>query len=181
MPIRVTGCGLLSLADDFCATNGYTRSQAVQAAGYYSFRPDGSTRLHFTDFYQEITDTRKALGFPSYQDEPDEEEEAPEPTEMEEAIANHFPEVDEDDIAEFARTMSDDFDFTPEQMRDSFRGKYANTEEFAKAHYRETTDEGIPSALEGHIDWAGVYDSEYESSHDIYEYGGDSYFFYIGG
>jgi hypothetical protein len=181
MPIRVTGCGLLSLVNDFSAANGYTRTQAVEAAGYYSFKEDGSRRLHFTDFYQAIVDTKTSLGLAPYVHEPDKEEDEPEPTEMEAAIAEHFPEVDEDDIADFASAMSDDFDFTPEEMRDNFRGKYENEEEFAEAYYRETEQCGIPSKLEGNIDWAGVYSSEYESEHDTYEYEGRFYFFYIGG
>lgn len=188
MPHRVTGYGLLTLVSDFNrAAPGYeSRARVAVAAGYYTIKPDGSTRIDFLAFYGELIRVKTLLGLftPPDPDESDEDEdEDNELTKMEETILARFPEVDEEDLADFAKAMEEDFSFTPQDVVDNFRGHYSSSTEFAEAEYENQHGYNIPTMLQAHIDWDGVYDSEYDRDHDYYECPSNNklYFFYIGG
>jgi hypothetical protein len=49
----ITGQDLVNFRND-CRANGMTNSQIVREAGYVSRRNDGTERVHYTSFYQEL-------------------------------------------------------------------------------------------------------------------------------
>lgn len=178
MSFRVTGNGLLTLFNDFkndilfyegCHYSNTAR--AVIAAGYYSFKSDGSIRLHFVTFYEAL---RAAMGLPELEDEDEDEE--PELSEMAQAVVDKFPEVDEEDAQDFADFLKE-LGITVAELNDRYIGTYKSNEEFAEEEYKKQYGDNIPTELCGHIDWEGVYDDEYYSSTDSYEYNGQNYYF----
>jgi len=164
MSFRVTGNGLLTLFNDF-------KNDAVTAAGYYSYKSDGSIRLHFVAFYKALCAAR---GLPELEDEDEDEE--PGLSEMAQAVVDKFSEVDEDDAQDFADFL-DELGITVAELDQRYVGTNKSNEEFAEEQYKQQYGDNIPTELCGHIDWDGVYDDEHYHSTDSYEYNGQNYYF----
>lgn len=63
MAHRVTGNGLVTLAKEFSGTNNpFPITLKAIAAGYYSHKPDGSIRIHYTDYFCALIQAKKDLG-----------------------------------------------------------------------------------------------------------------------
>ena len=57
---KITGSALLKLRDEMMA-EGYKTAAIVREAGYIGTKKDGSERLHFTEFYEEILIARGVM------------------------------------------------------------------------------------------------------------------------
>ncbi len=181
MAHRVTGNGLATLVADFSTDNVpfYNRPRMVAAAGYYSYKIDGSIRFHFVDFYEALIRAKKDLGiWVEPTPEPNEEEEEDNWTDLDRAVMRQFPEVDEDDVCDFSDSLSTDFCITAESLSEQFVGKYESEKEAAKAIYEnENPDNTIPLVLEPHIDWQGVWDYTYTHTYNSHEHNCSFYIF----
>lgn len=170
MPTKVTGAGLLSLVKDFGADA--PKSQLVSAAGY--IRPDG--KLAWTAFYEALLSARGVL--PSQQPLTYEEEDPN--REWCQAIAEHLPEVDEQDARDWVAKELDDLGIeTEEQLQDAFYGAYSTWTFYEDLgnEYLENCGERIPEVLQGCVDWERLWDSLLRYDLDTFEFGGLTYAF----
>lgn len=176
MAHRVTGNGLVTLVTDFSTDNVpfYSRPRMVAAAGYYSYKIDGSIRFNFVDFYEALIQAKKDLGI--WAEPTPESDDEPEWTDLDRAVMKEFPEVDEDDVTNFSDALSTDFGITANSLTKSFVGKYSSEEEIAQSMFYADGEE-VPYLLKCHIDWQGVWDDELSHDYNIHEYNKTLYVF----
>ena len=170
MPTKVTGAGLLSLVKDFGADA--PKSQLVSAAGY--IRPDG--KLAWTAFYEALLSARGVL----LSQQPLTYEEEDPDREWCQAIAEHLPEVDEQDARDWVAKELDDLGIeTKEQLQDAFYGAYSTWTFYEELgnEYLENCGERIPEVLQGCVDWERLWDSLLRYDLDTFEFGNLTYVF----
>jgi hypothetical protein len=170
MPSQVTGAGLLSLVKDF--GDDCPKSTLVSAAGY--IRPDG--KLAWTAFYEALLSAKGAL--PSQQELTYDEEDPD--REWCQAIAQHLPEVDEQDARDWVAKELDDLGIeTEDQLQAAFYGAYSTWsfyEEFC-SEYLDNSCERIPEILQNCINWERLWNSLLTYDFDTFDFGGLTYVF----
>jgi hypothetical protein len=178
--IKLTGQSLVTFNEEQFAL-GRTRTEIVIDAGYV--RDNGSAE--YTEYYTELLRAKQELdpGYLDTKDVEDAEYDALSGTEQElyDAVHEKFGEKwDHEEIIGFLGELEDIGIETPEALGEAFEyqtDSYKAEEEFAEQLVTEVISLGIPSILEGHIDWQSVWDCELRYDYNSFEFDGETFFF----
>jgi hypothetical protein len=155
-----------------------TRTDAVIAAGYVY----DNGKAAYVDYYTEVLNAQKIVPVTNA-DVEDQVYSNLSGVEQDlyDAIHDKFGEKwDHEEIMEFMEELSDIGIESPEALDDAYEwstGEYNATAEFAEYYVNEVMCTGIPSVLEGHIDWDSVWDCELRYDFNEFEFDGETYFF----
>jgi hypothetical protein len=158
-----------------------TRTQLIQEAGYLNTNGTAA----YVDFYTELLKAKQEID-PNYVSQRDAEDAAYEALSGEEqdlydSIDDKFGEKwTHEEVMEFMGELEDIGIETPEQLDEAYEyrsSEYYSEREFAEYYVTEVMCTGIPSVLEGHIDWDNVWSCELRYDFNTIEFDGDTYFF----
>ena len=155
-----------------------TRTEVIVEAGYVN--SNGTPA--YTEYYTEVLNAQGVVPVVN-SDVDDAAYEALSGVEQDlyDAIHDKFGEKwDHEDIMEFMELLDDIGITTPEQLDDAYKrqtDEYNATAEFAEYYVNEVMCTGIPSVLEGHIDWDSVWDFELRCDYNSFEFDGETFFF----
>jgi hypothetical protein len=180
--VRLTGQSLIDFVNEKTPIIDafYTRTDMIKDAGYIN--DNGSAA--YTDFYTELLKAKEVLdpNYVSKRDAEDAEYDAMSGTEQElyDRLAAFNNKWDHEEVTDFMKELDDIGIETPEQLDDSYEyttAGYKPEEEFAEYFVTEVLETGIPSLIEGCVDWQAVWDSALRYDYNTIEFGGDTYFF----
>lgn len=155
-----------------------TRTELILEAGYVY----DNGKPMYTEYYTELLNAKGIIPTTS-RDVEDEAYEALSGTQQElyDSIQDKFGEKwDHEEIMEFMDELDDIGIETPEQLDDAYEyqsDEYNAEKEFAEYFITEVLCTGIPSILEGHIDWDSVWECELRYDYNTIEFDGTTYFF----
>lgn len=147
---RITGSELINLVDTLTA-EGETRSDICRAAGYTSIKENGTERLHFTDFYENLLEAKG--GPETLNNKEDDEWDYTHPSVDEEYMETYNDLCDQytQQAVDFFLTSWSDCDL--EDFRNYYVGYYTSEADFAEEWY---DDLEIPVQIV--VDWQSTWD-----------------------